>query len=80
MLSNFLIIIAVKNMTVKLAPAIPTSALTTITDKIIQTPLLFALKAIKILYMSSKEAKYLFNFLLHNFNYAVNLNNLIFQI
>ena len=50
MLSNFLIIpVAREKIKVKLALAIPTSAPTTLADEIIQTPLLVALKIIKIL-------------------------------
>ena len=52
MLSNFLIIPAVREkIKAKLAPAIATSALTTLTEEIIQTPPLVALKTIKILSM-----------------------------
>ena len=39
---------------VKLALAIPTGAPTSLEDKVIQTPLLVALKPIKILSMQSK--------------------------
>ena len=50
MLSNVLIIpVAREKIKVKLALAIPTGAPTTLADKIIQTPLLVALKIIKIL-------------------------------
>ena len=67
-LSNFLIITVVKEKTeVKIALAIPTGAATTLADKIIQTPLLFALKAIKILPMQSKPVTYFLNFSLHDF-------------
>ena len=49
MLSNFFIIPVLKEkIKVKLAPAIPTGAPTTLTEEIIQTPLV-ALKTIKIL-------------------------------
>ena len=52
MLSSFLIIPVVKErIKVKLAPAIQTGAPTTLTDKIIQTSPLVALKIIKILSM-----------------------------
>ena len=52
MLSNFLIIFVVKEkVKVKLAHAIQTGAPTTLADKMIQTPLLVALKTIKILSM-----------------------------
>ena len=52
MLSNFLIIPVVRaKVRVKLAPAIPTGALTTLTAEIIQTPPLVALKTIKTLSM-----------------------------
>ena len=52
MLSNFLIIPVVREkIKVKLALAIPTGAPTTLTDKIIQTPLIIALKTMKILSM-----------------------------
>ena len=50
LLSNFLIIPVVKeNIRVKLAIDIPVGALTTRADKMIQSPLVFALKTIKIL-------------------------------
>ena len=50
MLSNFLIIPAVREkIKAKLAPAIATSALTTLTEEIIQTPPLVALKTMKTL-------------------------------
>ena len=50
MLSNFLIIPVVREKTkVKLALVIPIGAATTLADKMIQTPLLAALKTIKIL-------------------------------
>ena len=50
MLSNFLVIPVVREkIKVKLAPAIPTGAPTTLAEEIIQTPLLVALKTIKIL-------------------------------
>ena len=50
MLSNVLIIpVAREKIKVKLALAILTGAPTTLADKIIQTPLLVALKIIKIL-------------------------------
>ena len=52
MLSNFLIIPVVREkIKVKLALAIPTGAPTILADEMIQTPLLVALKAIKILSM-----------------------------
>ena len=52
MLSNFLIVPVVKEkIKVKLALAIPTGAPTTLADEMIQTPLLVALKTIKILSM-----------------------------
>ena len=52
-LSNFLIIPVVKEkIKVKLALAIPTGAPTTLADKMIQIPLLFALKTIKIMSMN----------------------------
>ena len=48
MLSNFLVIPVVREkIKVKLAPAIPTGAPTTLTEEIIQTPPLFALKTSK---------------------------------
>ena len=51
-LSNFLTISVVREkIKVKLALAIPTGAPTTLADKIVQTPLLVALKTIKILPM-----------------------------
>ena len=50
MLSNFLIIaVAREKIKVKLALAIPNGAPTTLADEMIQTPLLVALKTIKIL-------------------------------
>ena len=50
MLSNFLIIPVVsEKIKVKLAPAIPTGAPTTLADKMIQTQPLAVLKTIKIL-------------------------------
>ena len=50
LLSKFLIIPVVREkIRVKLALAIPTGALTTLADEMIQTPLLVALKTIKIL-------------------------------
>ena len=52
MLSNFLIIPAVKEKTkVKLALAIPTGALTMLVKQVIDTPTVVALKTIKILSM-----------------------------
>ena len=52
MLSNFLIIPVVKEkIRVKLAPAIPAGAPTTLTEEIIQTPPLVALKISKTLSM-----------------------------
>ena len=49
MLSNFLIPVVKEKINVKLAPAIPTGAPTTLIEEIIQTPPLVALKTIKIL-------------------------------
>ena len=50
MLSNFLVIPVVREkIKVKLAPAIPTGAPTTLTEEIIQTPSLVTLKTITIL-------------------------------
>ena len=52
MLSNFLIIPVVRGkIKVKHAPAIPTGAPTTLTEEMIQTSPLFALKTSKILSM-----------------------------
>ena len=52
MLNNFLIIPVVReNIKVRLALAIPAGAPTTLADEMIQTPLLVALKTIKILSM-----------------------------
>ena len=52
MLSNFLIIpVVTEKIKVKLAFAIPTGAPTTLAEKMTQTPLLVALKTIKILSM-----------------------------
>ena len=68
LLSNILIIPVIREkIKVKLALAIRTVAPATLTDKMIQTPLLVALKTIKILSMYSKAVTYLLNFLLHNF-------------
>ena len=68
LLSNILIIPVIREkIKVKLALAIRTGAAATLTDKMIQTPLLVALKTIKILSMYSKAVTYLLNFLLHNF-------------
>ena len=54
MLSNFLIIPVVKEkIKVKLAHAIPTGALTTLADEVIQTPLLVALKNLVYVIKSS---------------------------
>ena len=51
-LSNFLVIPDIREkVKVKLALAIPTGAPTTLADEMIQTPLLVALKTIKILSM-----------------------------
>ena len=51
-LSNFVIIsVAKEKANVKLAPAIPMEALTTLTEEITQTPPLVAEKAIKTLSM-----------------------------
>ena len=62
-LSNFFIISVVKEkIKVKLAPAIPIGASTTLTEGIIQTPLIVAVRTIKIVSMQSKAALYLFNF------------------
>ena len=50
MLNNFLIIPVVREkIKVRLAPAIPAGAPTALADKMIQTPLLVAIKTIKIL-------------------------------
>ena len=55
MLSNFLIIPVVREIVkVKPAPAIPTGARTTLTEEIIQTPPLVALKTIKICLCNQK--------------------------
>ena len=51
MLSNFLVIPAIKEEIGKFAPAIPTGAPTTLIEEIIQAPLLFALKTIRTLFM-----------------------------
>ena len=56
MLSNFLIISAVKEkIKVKHALAIPTGAPTTLVKEMIDTPLPVALKTIKILSMNQKQ-------------------------
>ena len=68
MLSNFLIIPVVKEkIRVKFALAIPAGAPTALVKEMIDTPLLVALKRIKILFMQSKAVTYLLNFLMHNF-------------
>ena len=68
MLSNFLVIPVVREkIKGKFELAIPTGALTTLADEMIQTPLLVALKTIKILSMKSKVVTYLLNFLLYDF-------------
>ena len=68
MLSSFFIIPVVREkISVKLAPAFPTGAPTTLTEEIIQSPQLVALKTIKILTTQSKAATYLLHFLLHDF-------------
>ena len=68
MLSSFLIIPVVKEkIKVKLAPAIPTGPPTKLTEEIIQTAPLAALKTIKTLSKWSKAASYLLNFLQHDF-------------
>ena len=52
MLSNFFIIPVVREkIRIKLAPAIPTGAPTALTEEMIQTPPVVALKTIKILSM-----------------------------
>ena len=57
--SNFLMIPVVREkIEVKLAPAIPIGAPTTLAEEIIQTPPLVALKTIKTLSMQSKLATY----------------------
>ena len=67
-LRNSLIIPAVREKSkAKLALAIPAGALATLADEIIQTPLLVAIKTIKILSMQSKTVTYLLSFLLHGF-------------
>ena len=61
-LSNFFIISVVKEkIKVKLAPAIPIGAPTTLTEEIIQTPPLVVLKTIKTLSIESNAATYLLN-------------------
>ena len=68
MLNNFLIIPVVKEkIKGKLALGIPAGAPTMLADEMLQTPLLVALKTIKILSMYSKAVTYLLNFLLHDF-------------
>ena len=53
MLMNFFIIVVIKEkIKVKLAFSVPTGAPTRLVDKMIRTPLLVALKTIKILSMS----------------------------
>ena len=60
-----------EKLKVKLALAIPTGAPTTLADEMIQTPLLVALKTIKILSMQSKTVIYLLNFLEHDFLWLI---------
>ena len=73
MLSNFLVIPVVREkIKGKLAPAIPTGASTTLTEEIIQTPPLVALKTIKFCRYNKNIyliylIKNLLKFLLHNF-------------
>ena len=57
-----LLFLLLKKNKVKLAPAIPIGASTTLTEGIIQTPLIVAVRTIKIVSMQSKAALYLFNF------------------
>ena len=52
---------------VKLALTIPTDLPIVLVNKIIDTPLVVALKTIKILSIQSKIVTYLFNFLLYVF-------------
>ena len=67
-LSNLFVIPVVKDkIEVKLAPVILIGAPTTLTDDVIQTTPLVALKTIKILSIQSKVAIYSLNFLLHDF-------------
>ena len=66
--SNFLTISVVREENkVRLALAIPTGAPTILVIEIIDTPLLVALKTIKILSKQSKVVTYLFNFVPHDF-------------
>ena len=59
-LSNFFIIHVIReNIKVKIAPAIPTGTPTRLTEEIIKTPPLVALKTIKILSIKSKAETYL---------------------
>ena len=68
MLSNFFIIsVAREKIKLKLVPALPTGAPTTLTDEMIQVPPLFAFKTIKTLSLSLKAVTYLLIFLLHDF-------------
>ena len=56
MLSNVLVIPVVREkIKVKLSPAIPTGASTTLTEEIIQTPPLVALKTIKFCLCNQKQ-------------------------
>ena len=67
MFSNLLLVPVVREkIKVKLALVIPTGAPTRLADEMIQTLSLAALKTIKTLFMSSKAARYLLNFLLHD--------------
>ena len=67
MFSNLLLVPVVREkIKVKLALVIPTGAPARLADEMIQTLSLAALKTIKTLFMSSKAARYLLNFLLHD--------------
>ena len=67
MFSNLLLVPVVREkIKVKLALVIPTGAPARLADEMIQTLSLAALKTIKSLFMSSKAARYLLNFLLHD--------------
>ena len=69
MLNNFLIIPVVREkIKVRLPLATPAGAPITVANEMIKTPLLNALKTIKMLSMQSKVVIYLLDFLLHDFH------------
>ena len=76
MLSNLLLVPVVREkIKAKLALVIPTGAPTRLVDEMIQTLSLAALKTIKTLSMSSKAARYVLNFLLHDIFWLISCRN-----